>query len=395
MKSSFRPALVNGPFQDCALYVAMRWQGAAVLLDLGRIDRLNPDNCMRLTHVCVSHTHMDHFMGFDHLLRLTLPRDRQLTFCGPPGLADNIAGKLAGYTWNLTDSYTFAMTVVERHEHHLTRALFRASTGFTREPLPDVPAAPGQLVEERALRIDTTTLDHKIPCLAFRVSEARHLNVRRDVLETRGYQPGAWLTALKNAVRSETLNDSIAVQTAEGLRNIPAGELAHDLIIDQPGQRVAYVVDARFDPTNARRIVDLARDADVLYCESRFLEEDRDEADKRYHLTARHAGFLARAAGVRRLEVFHFSPRYQGMAGAFRAEAQAEMSGKTRLEDDEPWTAALLTPASPPADVTARKVPAARASTRGHDSSALRPDTGRDLPDAGGEPKRLSSGGRS
>ena len=82
MKSSFRPMLVNGPFQDPALYVALRWQGDALLFDLGRIDRLSPGHCLRLSYVCVSHTHMDHFMGFDQLLRLTLPRDRELTFRG-------------------------------------------------------------------------------------------------------------------------------------------------------------------------------------------------------------------------------------------------------------------------------------------------------------------------
>jgi ribonuclease Z len=335
----------------------MRWQGAAVLLDLGRIDRLNPDHCMRLTHVCVSHTHMDHFMGFDHLLRLTLPRDRQLTFHGPPGLIDSIAGKLAGYTWNLTESYTFRMTVVERHADHLRRACFRACTGFQREPLPDAPAAPGSLVDERAFRIDTATLDHKIPCLAYRVSESRHLNVRTAALEARGYRPGAWLSKLKTAVRENALDTPIEVLGPAGVTALAAGALAADLIDDQPGQRVAYVVDARFDPRNAERIVALARDADVLYCEARFLEEDREEADKRYHLTARHAGFLARAAGVGRLEVFHFSPRYQGMAAAFRAEAQAEMTGVTRLEDDEPWVAGLLSSTVTLAD--AEQTPAA------------------------------------
>ncbi len=125
---------------------------------------------------------------------------------------------------------------------------------------------------------------------------------------------------------------------------VPAGELKRDLIVDHPGQRVAYVVDTRFDPDNAARIVALARDADVLYAEARFLHADRDEADKRHHLTARHAGFLARAAGARRLEVFHFSPRYQGMAQAFHAEARAEFIGETRLEDEEPWVGALLSP---------------------------------------------------
>jgi ribonuclease Z len=342
MKSSFRPALVNGPFQDCALYVALRWQGDALLFDLGRLDRLNPANCLRLSHVFVSHTHMDHFMGFDQLLRLTLPRDRELTVCGPPGLIDNIAGKLAGYTWNLTASYLFRLIVIERHASHLARAGFRASSGFAREPLPDVPAPPGELVATPGFRIETTTLNHRIPCLAFAVVEPRHLNVRTDVLEARGYRPGPWLSRLKTAIRAGDDAAGIVVPTSSGTVTVDAGTLRHDLVDDQAGQRITYVVDTLFDAENAARIVELAAAADVFYCEARFLDVDRDEAEKRHHLTARQAGFLARAAGVRRLEVFHFSPRYQGMAQAFHLEARAEYVGETRLEHEVAWAADLL-----------------------------------------------------
>jgi ribonuclease Z len=341
VKSSLRPTLVNGPFQDPALYVALRWQGDALLFDLGRIDRLSPAHCLRLSHVCVSHTHMDHFMGFDQLLRLTLPRDRELTFCGPPGLIENIRGKLGGYTWNLTASYTLQLDVVERHEDQLVRARFRASTGFAYEPLPAEPSPPGALVDTPAFQITTATLDHRIPCLAFRMSERRHLNVRSDVLADRGLRPGRWLAILKDAMRAGDDDAAIALPTGE---TVAAGALGRELIIDRPGQHVAYVVDTRFDADNARRIVALVRGVDLLYAEARFLDIDRDEADKRHHLTARQSGFLARVAGARRLEVFHFSPRYQGMAQAFHTEAQAEFRGETRLEDTEPdakWIAEL------------------------------------------------------
>jgi len=344
VKSSFRPALVNGPFQDPALYVALRWQGEALLFDLGRIDRLGPGNCLRLTYVCVSHTHMDHFMGFDQLLRLTLPRDRELTFCGPPGLIANVAGKLAGYTWNLTESYTLRLIVLERHEDHLARARFRASTGFACESLGDVAAPPGRLIEEPSFRIETTILDHRVPCLAFRVSEPRHLNVRTDVLEQQGLVPGPWLSRLKAAVRAGTGDEPIDVPARSGPIRRTAAELKRELIADQPGQSIVYVVDTLFDPLNAARVVALARDAHLLYSEARFLHVDRAEAANRHHLTARQAGFLARAAGVRRLEVFHFSPRYQGMAHAFHAEARAEFAAATRLEEEEPWAANLLGP---------------------------------------------------
>jgi len=353
VKSSLRPSLVNGPFQDPALYVALRWQGDAILFDLGRIDRLSPAHCLRLSHVCVSHTHMDHFMGFDQLLRLTLPRDRSLTFCGPPGIIENIRGKLGGYTWNLTASYTLTLDVVERHEDHLARARFRASTGFAYEALPSQPAPPGALVDVPAFRIDTATLDHRIPCLAFRMSERRHLNVRTDVLADRGLRPGRWLASLKDAIRDGNGDAAITLPTGE---TVAASALGRELIIDRPGQHVAYVVDTRFDADNARSILALVRNVDLLYAEARFLDVDRDEADKRHHLTARQSGFLARVAGARRLEVFHFSPRYQGMAQAFHSEAQAEFRGETRLEDterDAAWIAELARSAPAPAPCAA------------------------------------------
>ena len=81
-------------------------------------------------------------------------------------------------------------------------------------------------------------------------------------------------------------------------------------------------------PANVARVTRLARGADVFFCEAPFLEEDLEQATRRYHLTAAQAGALARAAAVRRLQVFHFSPRYEGRYGEIIAEAQAEFAGR-------------------------------------------------------------------
>ena len=89
VKSTFRSRLLNGQTGDPALLLTLRWHGRSMLIDLGRIDRTPAAVLLPIERVFVSHAHMDHFMGFDHLLRLTLPRDRHLTFCGPPGLIDN------------------------------------------------------------------------------------------------------------------------------------------------------------------------------------------------------------------------------------------------------------------------------------------------------------------
>jgi ribonuclease Z len=93
------------------------------------------------------------------------------------------------------------------------------------------------------------------------------------------------------------------------------------------GQKIAYVVDARYDKENEAKIVALAQGADVFYCESPYLDCDAEKAYDRYHLTARQAGFMAREAQVRDLVVFHFSPRYTGQGEALEREAMEAFHG--------------------------------------------------------------------
>lgn len=323
-KSSLRTRLLNGQTGDPALLVSMRWQGRAILIDLGRIDRTPGAVLLPIEAVFVSHAHMDHFMGFDQLLRLFLARESTLRLFGPTGIADCVQGKLAGYTWNLTDEYTFTIDVTEIDETTMTSCRFAAARRFRREPLGTVPF-DGVCLDDTHFRVEAAPLDHKIVSMAYAVTERTHLNVRPDALEAAGLRPGPWLNVLKTAVRSGEPDDfPIDVPTGDRRR---MGDLRDALLIVTPGQKVAYVVDTLFSPGNAERIVRLARGADVFFCESPFLDADLDQASKRYHLTAGQAGALARAAGARRLQVFHFSPRYEGRYGDIVAEAQAEFTG--------------------------------------------------------------------
>ncbi len=104
MNPSFSTYLVNPPFGDPGLYVEIRWARRALLFDLGDNTALSPTRLLRAMDVFVSHTHMDHFIGFDRLLRIALGRGKTLRLYGPPGLIANIDGKLRGYTWNLANS---------------------------------------------------------------------------------------------------------------------------------------------------------------------------------------------------------------------------------------------------------------------------------------------------
>ena len=90
-----------------------------------------------------------------------------------------------------------------------------------------------------------------------------------------------------------------------------------------PGQKIAYITDVAGNPDNFNSIIKLAKDSDILFIETAFLFGDREVAGRKYHLTAAEAGKLARKACVKRLQPFHFSPRYRGRASELEEEAMA------------------------------------------------------------------------
>ena len=67
MRPLLHPTLVNGRSGDPALYIETLFEKRAILFDLGDISNLPPRKIQRLEHIFVSHTHIDHFIGFDRL----------------------------------------------------------------------------------------------------------------------------------------------------------------------------------------------------------------------------------------------------------------------------------------------------------------------------------------
>ncbi|MBW2703532.1 MAG: ribonuclease Z [Deltaproteobacteria bacterium] len=267
--------------------------------------------------------HIDHFVGFDHLLRLHLGRGRRVRVFGPPGITHCVQGKLQGYTWNLVKHQRLVFEVHEplgeqmQVSEFVCRRRFR-NPGVTLRPVRDL------LFEDDLLSVRWTELDHRTASMAYTVTERDFYNVNSVRLSASGLTPGAWLNELKKLVRA---GQAQGIRLEVDGRDHDAGALAEDLLIHTPGRTLGYIADSAASTENLYKAKALMQGVDLLYCEGAFLEADRTRADDTAHMTARQAGILARSAGVKRLVVYHFSPKYEGRFDELEAEAEAAFSG--------------------------------------------------------------------
>ena len=328
MRPVFLPSLLHEPTGDPGVWIDVFDENRAILLDLPDLSQVASRKLMRVERALVTHTHMDHFLGFDRLLRLVLGRQRELVLTGPPGFLERLQGKIDAYTWNLIRDYPVRLVGEEVNGDTIRRRAWTGAGEMRPEPLPTRPF-DGALHAERLFTIHAALLDHGIPVLGLALRETEHLSVNKDRLVRRGWSPGPWLRDLKHAVRRCLPGQRIVeVPREDGTtEKHPEKTLAEELLIRSPGQRIAYLTDLRWSPENVARAVELARDADVLICECAFLDQDRDLAASRHHLTARQAGEIARSAGAKRLVPFHFSTRYKGRENEVLQEVEEAFGG--------------------------------------------------------------------
>lgn len=318
MTPSFHAFLVNGRCGDPALFVDMRFFKRAVLFDLGDLHALEPRKMLRLSDVFVTHAHIDHFIGFDRLLRVLLGRDSRLRLFGPDGFIDRVASKLGGYSWNLVERFTtnLVLDVSEVAAAGQGRAArFQLKNRFRCEDMGDVAFDEGTLYDDGQITLEFAIVDHGIPCLAFALREPTHVNIWRNRLDRLGLTTGPWLRELKSAIIEGAPDDTMIAlddgrEPGGKVNRLPLGLLRREVARIVPGQKLAYATDIAPTEANLRTVERLAKDADTLFIEATFARADAELATARDHLTTDMAGRVAAAAGARRVEPFHFSPRY-------------------------------------------------------------------------------------
>ena len=308
MRPSFHPRLINDPFSDPGLFVPFMYQNRALMFDLGDLHNLSPRDLLKVTHIFVTHTHIDHFIGFDSLLRLLLGREKEPHIFGPPAFLAQVEGKLAGYTWNLVDNYEYKLRlkVTEVHSNRTLTRRYACQDRFRRTSEEREEPFSGILWQEPAFRVEAALLDHQTPCLGFSLKEHFYVNISNEALKDLGLSAGPWLNRFKTALYEEWDSSGAFVVMWEDdggkrERTFILGDLTQKIARISPGQRITYITDIIGSSENSEKVLRLAENADHLFIEATFLDCDKDIAHRKYHLTAREAGTLARKAGAKQI----------------------------------------------------------------------------------------------
>ena len=235
----------------------------SVLFDLGEIASLSPRKIRRVDQIFVSHAHIDHFVGFDHLLRLLVGQRENCTPLRPgaalPSASITSFRPIDGI-WSKSYGSDLVFVVSELETpNSISTTQFRLKRAFAAEPPVSKTILDGVLCDERTCRVSAAILDHRMPCLGFALQEAAHVNIWKNRLSERGLPVGPWLRWLKQAVVESRPDDHLiridGAAASDG-RLERLGSL-RDLLTVTAGQKIAYVTDVADTPANRAAIVAL------------------------------------------------------------------------------------------------------------------------------------------
>jgi len=311
-----QPTFFSGLLDDPVMLINVRPTGRGILLDCGQIHHLAKRVLRSIDAVFISHAHMDHLMGFDQLLRHVLVAPKTISIYGPPGLAERIGHKLAGYDWNLTEDTWCSISVYEVRPKQTDRFEFVGSQGFKLQRQETSPRSSRIIYQTRHLKVEAEICDHKIPVLIFRITEGRSFLLDRQRIHEEKLLPGPWIKELKRRFYLDNFElGPIEVwrvagkgHTVEKVENVE--ELYRKISRETPPNSIGYISDVGMTPENLDRIYDLMRGVTLLASECTFLEEDKEKARVSFHLCTTDLNQISREIKPHLLLPMHLSKSY-------------------------------------------------------------------------------------
>ncbi len=306
---SIRFRILGAAGKDNALLVQVD-SGQAVerlLFDCGEgcLSEITLADVLGIDHLLFSHLHMDHVAGFDSFFRCTFNRDTKPNrIWGPPDTARILQHRLQGFLWNLHEEMSATWLVSDIHPQQIRTSRFELREAFAVEHDEGTQHSDGRVLEGVGHVVEAVTMEHRTPTLAYIIREKPRRNIDTSRLASLGLRPGPWLKGVKEYTGGPD------VVTIDGVTH-SIDELRQKLIVETPGESIAYLTDFLLDDRAMERLSQVLRGCDTVVCEGQYRHSDLELAKKNFHMTTVQAATLAERASVRQLVLFHLSDRYE------------------------------------------------------------------------------------
>lgn len=262
----------------------LEWGGYSCLIDCGegtqmRFIELGVKRS-KISHIFISHLHGDHIFGLPGLVNsyILTGRTAPLKIFGPVGL---------------------------RRYLDVSVDFDRIPSNFMLEVVEMEDAFEGELVSFGGIKVSAVQLMHKITTFGY---VFREYNLCRKLNKKKVEAVGFEVSEIKELVNGK----DVYRQDGTVFRNVD-----YTLKEESPAS-YGYCSDTVFSPPLGNAYYGVS----CLYHESTFLEDMKEQAEKRFHSTAAQAAEIARLSSARALILGHFSNRY-GNLEAFRTEGSA------------------------------------------------------------------------
>lgn len=269
----------------------LRWDDEGFLFDPGegtqRQMTFADVSASSITKILITHFHGDHCLGLPGVLqRLSL---------------DKIQHKV--------------QLIYPKYGKKFVESLKNASIYHNTAEIEEIAfSEAGTIYTGENFRIEAQRLDHSAESWGYRIQEPDSVTMLPEKLNELGIR-GAAVGRLKKEGSIDLNGKTVRVA---------------DVSVPKKGQSMAFVMDTRL----CLNAFQLAKDVDLLVCESTFLSAETAEAISYGHLTAAQAARIAQDSGANLLVLTHFSQRYQNIQD-FLIEAREIHPNVVAVRDGE------------------------------------------------------------
>lgn len=267
--------------------ILLSYKNENILIDCGegtqrqfRVAEISP---AKLTRILITHWHGDHILGLPGLFQTLAMTDYQkiLQIYGPKGTKNFIS---------LLENLVKIQIRIEVHE------------------------VSGKFIDENEFFIEAKPMSHGTPTFAYSFIIKDKLRLDRAKLKKLKLPNSPLLGKLQKG--EDVIFDG---------KKIKASSVSYF----EKGRKASFILDTAFN----ENAVSLAKDSNLLICESSFGEEEKELARERLHLTASDAARIAKESKSEKLVLTHISQRYEHFPKIILDEAK-KIFKKTELAKD-------------------------------------------------------------